>query len=76
MENRTLGVELGQRPARLRSVCIRWADCHWPAEAVQFLVVLRAHPVLKLGEEAGRQCGCVMHRPGNVAHHFGPHSTV
>lgn len=33
-------------------------------------------PRQQAGEEAGRQCGCVMYRPGNVAHHFGPHSTV
>lgn len=68
------GVELGQRPARLRSVHGRWADCLLPMEAVH-LKVLGAHP-WQAGEEAGRQCGCVMYRPGNVAHHFGPHSTV
>ena len=57
MENRTQGVGLGQRPARLEvRVHGRWADCLLPTEAVH-LKVLGAHPgsrlVSKLGDSVG-----------------------
>lgn len=68
------GCGAGSETSRVGAPCARGRG-RLPTEAVP-AEVLGAHPGAGRGGSWETECGCVMYRPGSVAHHFGPHSIV